>query len=221
MNTGLGDATNFAWKIATAWNNPELDELLDTYDVERAAFARSLVSTTDDVFTNITAPGIFGRFVRTIVFPYLLPFVTWIFDVRPLIYHRISQLAISYPDSPISLNVGSPTGTIKAGERLPWVPRVTLSGVEKESNLVPLTEVGWQAHVFGDAPWAEPALSVHDVPLHSFEWCDEGGKKGFGRDVVYLVRPDGQVGLVLGGKDGVEAMGEYMRKWGVKGARAK
>jgi 2-polyprenyl-6-methoxyphenol hydroxylase-like FAD-dependent oxidoreductase len=55
MNTGIGDAINLAWKLAAVLNS-SAGELLDT-ETERIAFARRLVSTTDKVFTFVTAEG--------------------------------------------------------------------------------------------------------------------------------------------------------------------
>jgi len=47
MNTGIGDAINLAWKLAAVLNGRAKDKLLDSYETERIAFARRLVSTTE------------------------------------------------------------------------------------------------------------------------------------------------------------------------------
>ena len=54
MNTGIGDAVNLAWKLASVLRgaNPRL---LDSYEQERIAFARRLVETTDKAFTQVTS----------------------------------------------------------------------------------------------------------------------------------------------------------------------
>ena len=47
MNTGIGDAINLAWKLTAVLAGGAPDKLLDSYEVERIAFARRLVKTTD------------------------------------------------------------------------------------------------------------------------------------------------------------------------------
>lgn len=71
MNTGLGDVTNLAWKLAAVWNNPnqDVDKLLDTFDVERSAFARSLVATTDSAFSALTSDAWYAKVLRNHVIP--------------------------------------------------------------------------------------------------------------------------------------------------------
>ncbi|HLZ79158.1 MAG TPA: FAD-dependent oxidoreductase, partial [Sphingomonas sp.] len=54
MNTGIGDAINLAWKLAAVLGGRASDTLLDSYQIERIAFARRLVSTTDRAFTMVT-----------------------------------------------------------------------------------------------------------------------------------------------------------------------
>jgi 2-polyprenyl-6-methoxyphenol hydroxylase-like FAD-dependent oxidoreductase len=44
MNTGIGDAVNLAWKLAAVLKEGAPDNLLDTYEPERIAFARLLVA---------------------------------------------------------------------------------------------------------------------------------------------------------------------------------
>ena len=57
MNTGLGDAINLAWKLKAVLAGQASEALLDTYEIERRAFARKLVATTDKAFTFATAEG--------------------------------------------------------------------------------------------------------------------------------------------------------------------
>src|SRR5262249_27620295 len=63
MNTGIGDAVNLAWKLAAVLIGGAGDDLLDTYELERIAFARRLVATTDRIFTLVTKQGMIARFV--------------------------------------------------------------------------------------------------------------------------------------------------------------
>src|SRR5262249_24529614 len=73
MNTGIGDAINLAWKLQAVLTGCAPDALLDSYELERIAFARRLVRTTDRVFALATAEGRTADIIRTRVLPVVLP----------------------------------------------------------------------------------------------------------------------------------------------------
>ncbi|WP_407155719.1 FAD-dependent monooxygenase [Bradyrhizobium sp. STM 3557] len=182
MNTGIGDAINLAWKLATVLAGRAPDGLLDTYEAERIGFARRLVATTDRAFSVVTAEGRLADVIRTRVAPVLLPLATRFEAVRDYMFRTVSQIMVNYHDSPLSRGAA---GQIRAGDRLPWV---AAGGVD---NHAPLKEIGWQAHVYGEAK-AELAAwcTAHGVGLHVFAWRPEHDAAGFVRDAVYLLRPD-------------------------------
>ncbi len=188
MNTGIGDAVNLAWKLATVLKEGAADSLLDTYEPERIAFARRLVATTDRVFTLVTKRGPVAQFVRTRLVPLLAP---WLFRLPPLrrfLFRTVSQIGINYRYSPLS---GGAAGTVQGGDRLPWVE--TAAG---QDNFAPLASLKWQIHVYGD-----PRRGVAEVcadlrlPLHIFAWQPAMRRAGLRRAALYLIRPDGYVAL--------------------------
>ncbi|MCD7111808.1 FAD-dependent oxidoreductase [Rhizobium sp. DKSPLA3] len=189
MNTGIQDAINLAWKIAAVVKGQASDSLLDSYDLERRPFARKLVDTTDRLFTFATVQGGFADFVRTRIAPTLIGTAYRIDSVREMMFRLISQTTLSYDDSPLSQGKA---GSIEGGDRLPWV---RIDGVD---NHAPLSDIGWQVHVYGAAA---PALTgwcqEHGVPLHVFDWTPDHKKAGLAKDGLYLVRPDTWVGLAL------------------------
>jgi hypothetical protein len=69
MNTGIGDAINLGWKLAHVLQKRADPALLDTYEPERIAFARTLVSSTDRAFTAMTGADLRGEFTRQLVAP--------------------------------------------------------------------------------------------------------------------------------------------------------
>src|SRR5262249_12574145 len=73
MNTGIGDAINLAWKLATVLEDRAPETLLDSYEAERIAFARRLVATTDRVFTIAAAEGRLADVIRTRLVPIVIP----------------------------------------------------------------------------------------------------------------------------------------------------
>lgn len=189
MNTGIGDAVNLAWKLAAVLQGRAGDHLLDSYEPERIAFARKLVTTTDRIFTLASSPGRVARFLRTRVVPPMASLVMRSARVRRFLFRTVSQLAIAYHDSPLS---AGRAGALRGGDRLPWL------GAFGIDNFAPLTSFDWQVHVYGDGErgLVEACASL-GAPLHIFPWSDAVRRAGFARDAAYLIRPDGYVALAL------------------------
>jgi 2-polyprenyl-6-methoxyphenol hydroxylase-like FAD-dependent oxidoreductase len=187
MNTGIGDAINLAWKLATVLAGHAPDKLLDSYEAERIGFARRLVATTDRVFSFATAEGRIADILRTRVAPVLFPKVIAFEAVREYIFRTVSQITLNYRGCPLS--AGS-AGHVHGGDRLPWVP------IDGKDNFESLAAITWQVHVYGSAS-AELVTwcASHDVPLHVFDWRSEHDAAGLARDAAYLLRPDTYVAL--------------------------
>ena len=187
MNTGIGDAINLAWKLATVLAGHAPDTLLDSYEAERIGFARRLVATTDRVFSFATAEGRIADILRTRVAPVLFPKVIAFEAVREYIFRTVSQITLNYRGCPLS--AGS-AGHVHGGDRLPWVP------IDGKDNFESLAAITWQVHVYGSAS-AELVTwcASHDVPLHVFDWRSEHDAAGLARDASYLLRPDTYVAL--------------------------
>ena len=104
-------------------------------------------------------------------------------------FRTVSQTAIHYRES--NLSEGR-AGAVHGGDRLPWVSGHA-DGVD---NFAPLTSLDWQIHVYGSAPQEIlAACKERAIALHAFPWTMESDRAGLKRDAVYLVRPDGYVGL--------------------------
>ncbi len=202
MNTGLGDAINLAWKLQAVLAGQGGPALLDSYDLERRAFARKLVASTDRAFTFATAEGHVAEVLRTRLAPRLLPGLFGLEPVRDFLFRTVSQIALNYRDSPLSQGTA---GHVHGGDRLPWAP------VPGADNFDALDSVEWQVHVYGHA---SPALAAwcaaHRLPLRAFEWHPLHGDAGLARDALYLLRPDSYVALAdVGGR--AEAVEAYFR----------
>jgi len=210
MNAGIGDAVNLAWKLAAVVRHEAPDSLLDSYETERAAFGRKLVDTTDRMFDFVTAEGVFADFMRNRVAPILAPILApllatgahGIDAARSLIFKTVSQIAIDYHDSPLS--IGS-AGTIKAGDRLPWV------GLDGVDNHAPLDKIDWQVQVYGEGGDGLRAWCLlHGMPMREFAWSRRHEEAGFARNAHYLLRPDGHVAL-CDPSPGPDAVAHYFR----------
>jgi 2-polyprenyl-6-methoxyphenol hydroxylase-like FAD-dependent oxidoreductase len=189
MNTGIGDAVNLAWKLAAAIHGDANPSLLDSYEPERIKFARQLVATTDRAFIGVTSDGAIARMVRLQLVPILMPQLFKLAAVRRVMFRTISQTAVNYRGS--SLSVGR-AGEVHGGDRLPWVK---MNGTDAD-NFTPLNSLDWQIHVYGDAkPDLNALRAERKLPLHIFPWTPEMDRTGLQRNSVYLVRPDGHVGL--------------------------
>ncbi|KAJ6114969.1 Monooxygenase FAD-binding [Penicillium sp. IBT 16267x] len=189
MNTGIMDAINLAWKLATVIKNPDItkesqNNLLDSYETERRAFALNVIGTTDHGFTVLTGQGFFPRLMRNWIIPYLFPFIMKFHFGRTRIFRGVSQLVCTYRGSPLS-QMAVHSGTVQPGDRLPWAK------IESSDNYSTINNISWQIHVYGDQrPDLAKWCSAHSVQLTVFDWDPHHGKVGFKKDAAYLLRPD-------------------------------
>jgi 2-polyprenyl-6-methoxyphenol hydroxylase-like FAD-dependent oxidoreductase len=201
MNTGIGDAVNLAWKIAAVLHGSAPAAILDTYETERIAFARRLVMTTDQAFVAVTSPGAIARTLRLRVVPFAIPALFALPAARRLLFRTVSQTLVNYRSS--SLSEGR-LGRVHGGDRLPWLGRYSVD------NFAPLSSLGWQVHVCGDAPPDVRAVCAQlMLPLHGFSWRPEFTRAGMLRDAIYLVRPDGYIALATR-QGGATAIASYL-----------
>lgn len=199
MNTGIGDAINLAWKLTAVLKQQAPDALLDSYDLERKAFAYKLVATTDRIFSFVTADSDFANFVRTQIAPLFLGVAYRIEHVREYVFKLVSQTMLEYCDS--LLSVGQ-LGSLRAGERLPWV-------TGEQDNYALLKQITWQIHVYGVASaelkaWCEQ----QQIPVYVFNWLSAHHDAGLMRDALYLLRPDTYIAFINEQGD-VQAVREY------------
>jgi len=209
MNTGIGDAINLAWKLATVIAGRGPNKLLDSYEAERIGFARRLVATTDRVFSFATSDGRLADFLRTRVAPLLIPRVIALAPVRELMFRTVSQIMLNYRQSPLSRGTA---GRVHGGDRLPWAV------VDGADNFATLATMDWQVHVYGSAS-AELAAwcAAQNLPLRVFDWRSAHEVAGLGRDALYLLRPDTYVALA-DGAGAPNALERYFADQGIQPA---
>jgi 2-polyprenyl-6-methoxyphenol hydroxylase-like FAD-dependent oxidoreductase len=200
MNTGIGDAVNLAWKLADVVNGHASPVLLDSYEDERIGFARTLVETTDRVFTAAVSKSLIARILRLWIVPLLFRPALRLASVRRRIFRMLSQIAITYRG--IQPNQGR-AGRVEAGDRLPWVADDWLG------NFAPLKGLSWQVHVYGTAsPELRRFCAERTLFLYQRDWGADCAAAGLQRDAIYLVRPDGHVGFASTSPD-VEALRRF------------
>lgn len=209
MNTGIGDAVNLAWKLASVVQGRAPEQLLDSYEPERIAFARRLVATTDRAFTIATQDGSIARFVRLRLVPAIAAVLSRLPRVRRFMFRTISQTSIHYRGSPLS---EGGAGRVRGGDRLPWVRRSAT-----EDNFAPLRSLQWQVHVYGTpAPGLADQCAALGLSLHLFPWEHSMQRAGLRENALYLVRPDGYVALADAAGDAARLMA-YVKGKGLCG----
>ncbi|SEH89833.1 4,5-epoxidase [Mycolicibacterium rutilum] len=123
MLTGLGDAENLAWKLATVIGGRAQPALLDTYETERRPLATEVLRSTSAVTKLNVAQHGFGRFVRDRL---LVPVMN-----RPWVQRRVtyqtSQLWVSYRRGPLAER-SLPYPRPRPGDRVAEVSGAELKG---------------------------------------------------------------------------------------------
>ncbi|HZY35070.1 MAG TPA: FAD-dependent monooxygenase [Mucilaginibacter sp.] len=120
MNTGLQDAYNLAWKLAGVINNQIKPGILDSYAEERMPVAKTLLKTTDRIFTVIMSNRWYMRLLKAYLLPRIIKYAWSKPSVREEGFKRVSQIGISYRESNLNLHISQST-KIKAGDRLPYL----------------------------------------------------------------------------------------------------
>jgi 2-polyprenyl-6-methoxyphenol hydroxylase-like FAD-dependent oxidoreductase len=212
MNTGIGDAVNLAWKLASVVHGEADDRLLDTYENERIAFARRLVATTDRAFVVASKSGRIASVVRTRLFPLFVRIVFRSRAARRYLFRTVSQIMINYRESALSRGR---VGSVRAGDRLPWVPPEQKGAAD---NHAPLASLRWQVHVYGDATNSlRESCEALGLELVVFDWRPAMARSGLVQNACYLVRPDGYVALA-NERFQADLLREYFSMWSLQPA---
>jgi len=132
-----------------------------------------------------------------------MPALMGVGRVRHFVFRTISQIAFEYRRSLVSAGVA---GSVYAGDRLPWV------SYADRDNYASLRSLDWQVHVYGEAPGEVRAVCAEAGLEHQeFPWAEAARAAGLERDALYLVRPDGYVGLAAPKRD-IAALTDYLSR---------
>jgi 2-polyprenyl-6-methoxyphenol hydroxylase-like FAD-dependent oxidoreductase len=224
MNTGIQDMINLCWKLALTLQGKASPNLLDTYEQERVPVMRSVLFRTEGVTTLI---GSENPFLRNL-FNQLGAFVGDTRIVQENSAMRISQLTIGYRDSPLSVHHVH-AGDLRAGDRFPELTaRRRVGDTWEQSRLLtvldPLRFVLLIAHEDESSPtnaellevaggWGDLLKVVELAPPLEMQARTLYEKSLGQRSSVFLVRPDGYVGLAAGRNSAPEALAAYRQQW--------
>jgi hypothetical protein len=193
MNTGIGDAVNLAWKLDAVLHQHAPETILDTYSQERIPFAKSLVNTTDRVFTFVNRRSALATAIRTRLVPLILPRLFNRAAVRRAAFRLVSQTRIHYRKSTLSIGA---VDRLHGGDRLPWL--------KLQDNFASLTTLDWQLHCYGPIPaWS----SKINLQIHQFIPAGP-----IPRGTLCLIRPDGYIGWI-GRSSDRQSLTAYISQW--------
>jgi hypothetical protein len=219
MNTGLQDVANLAWKLALVLKGIAPDALLDSYDTERRRVGERVLSTTDSVFSVVTAQSGWLAGVRDALVPIFGATVARSGFARSRAFHFVSQLGIRYHEGlAVAPDAGGWGEGPPSGHRAPDAP---ISHRTRVFDLIG----GYRFHLLAlsrEALAASDIASIHTeldrlraqagfelathLVAHSLIGRDRRliqaengavfsayGLDGSRKQALYLVRPDGHI----------------------------
>lgn len=121
MNTGIQDAVNLGWKLASALHGECKDPnaMLESYDIERRRVGEHLLNGTDRVFQFGTSTNPLFLFLRNSLMPWVLPWLLANRGRRARLFRFMSELGVRYRQSPIVGTGSTYRGPLRGGDRAP------------------------------------------------------------------------------------------------------
>ncbi|MGA9389935.1 MAG: FAD-dependent monooxygenase [Candidatus Sulfotelmatobacter sp.] len=195
MNTGIQDVANLCWKLAaTTRGAADPEKLLDSYEEEREAVGKALLSFTERGLKLTTAASPLLVKLRDA----LLPHLTTMSAVQKGFAGFISETAIEYRSSPIVQDHGG-DGDLRAGDRMPD-PDIKSENGGHTTLLGDWTDtrhlvIAMDATEQVKADLASALSHARVIALRAEDLDSEGGRL-FGRQPkLLIVRPDGYIGF--------------------------
>ncbi|MET7241792.1 FAD-dependent monooxygenase [Methylobacterium sp. EM32] len=185
MNTGMQDAVNLAWKLAMVVRCRADDALLASYSPERSAVGDLVLRNAGRLTDMATLSHPAAQAARNLALRFLLG----LHAVRDRMATQMSEIEIAYERSPLSRGPG-------AGAR--WEPEAD-GGAPPGAGRAPLFVLYAADAVGGRALTARFPGLVEAAPRRPPD-----------PSRLFLVRPDGYLGLSAGGSDWDEAE-RYLR----------
>jgi 2-polyprenyl-6-methoxyphenol hydroxylase-like FAD-dependent oxidoreductase len=222
--TGIQDGANLAWKLAAFLREGAPESLLDTYDEERKPIAREVLHRTSAVTRIIFAMNPIARFVRERL---LVPVLRRPF-VQRLLFSKLSQLEMNYRGRSLSEHVDGIFSQVRvrAGDRTPDI--VFEKAGEKVSLFELIGRYGVIALLGPGQNNEDMAGRIAALAIRTFIVLSKGSNTPSGEHLediyddfarlygaqgpfLYLIRPDGHVGLFQRRAE-AKALAKYLTK---------
>lgn len=153
---------------------------------------RNLISTTDRAFSILVSPNPFIAFTRDWLVPRVAPGLLKTKFLQRKFFLTISQTALNYRRQ--KLSVGQTRGSVQAGDRFPWFLENGRDVFEQMTGTrFTLFALGnWSAQHAALEGLRSEVLEVVCIANPGVEVYKQTGLT----DGLYLVRPDGYIGLI-------------------------
>ncbi|MER7479205.1 FAD-dependent monooxygenase [Streptomyces sp. NPDC126510] len=203
MNTGIQDALNLGWKLAHVCRGAAPEELLETYEAERAPVGHGVRRVTDRAFTAGTSSHPALRLARRHLAPRVAPLLLRATGARARLFRTVSELDVHYRRGPASVTGRHrPRQGPRAGDRLPDAP----AGLQRRV-------VGPGYHLLLTGPARLWPVDLHLGRRHDLLTVHRLGSESPWPGLTHaLVRPDGYVGYLAGGTD-LTDLRAYLDRW--------
>jgi 2-polyprenyl-6-methoxyphenol hydroxylase-like FAD-dependent oxidoreductase len=197
MNTGIQDAYNLGWKLGLVLTGAAAPGLLDTYEQERLPIASWLLNITSERLDFVLeAIKNTGGWTDAVAAP------------------ELTQLMLKYPWSRLSRDAIDRSTALRPGDRAPDAPLLDPS----TNSTVRLFDLFRGPHFtllgLGQSVELDGLASdiVKPYQVGPGGLVDDGGHAAhaYGPDALFLIRPDGHVGLVAGPADAASVV-DYLR----------
>jgi 2-polyprenyl-6-methoxyphenol hydroxylase-like FAD-dependent oxidoreductase len=206
MNTGIQDAANLAWKLASTVDGRGGDRLLDSYQAERHPVAAAVIKST----TLMTTVGTLDHGLAIRLRNEVIHAATALAPIQHVLADQLEETTLRYRHSPIVVDHHPRHVRVRAGDHAPHVEDTAVqtalrAAVGQTSGHVVLTVAGAGAgQPAGGAVPGAAAVLVADrpdaVPGYDAVVADPGcavaARYGFERGGRAVIRPDGYLGLV-------------------------
>ena len=211
LNTGVQDAYNLGWKLASVLSGtPEM--LLDTYQEERLPIAQGVLASTSTRHREFMHRN-FGQAAANLL-------------AGREVFADATQLSLTYRGSRLSRDLDNAPG-IRAGDRAPDAPGLLTYSGEQLRLFDLFRGTHFTLLIFGEQPALQlPAISRDVLRIYSITHSgdeitpandgliDSGGHAfhayGVSNQALILVRPDGYIGLT-GESEGATPIMDYLR----------
>lgn len=206
--TGIQDVSNLAWKLFAVLREGAPDSLLDTFDEERKPIARTVLRETSAASNLVFTMKPVFRFVRERI---VFPIMRTAFAQR-LLFAKASQLEVNYRGRSLAMHCDQAFSRVRvrAGDRAPDVvfkrgsDRVSLFQLIGKFGMLALFGPGQNSHQISAAlaalhirSFIVSTQSSGTLPGEYLEdlYSDFARLYGANGPFLYLIRPDGHVGL--------------------------
>jgi 2-polyprenyl-6-methoxyphenol hydroxylase-like FAD-dependent oxidoreductase len=193
LNTGVQDAYNLGWKLATVIAGGP-DEVLDTYEEERRPIAASMLGMTSELLSAAKR----GEIRRG---------------------REVQQLDLGYAHSSLALQSPARTHGVRAGDRAPDAV-VRGAGGQRRRLFDVFAGLHWTLlgyDVERDRVLSRPGLRIHTLGRRGDLIDDTNGFRetyGIASGDWVLVRPDRYVGAIVS-SDRTDALLAYLQRVGL------